>query len=354
VLRKIEQLVYEGATIVGPKPTRSNGLADYPRRDAEVRNIAERLWGPGDGTTRREHAYGKGRIIWGTRLREVLKDRRIGPDFSAFGESGDVPYPLDYIHRRTPDADIYFVSNRLDRWEEMPCVFRVTGRVPRLWQPDTGEIRACRFDRSSEGCTRLSLRLAPHGSVFVVFRDAGDAVTPTDETRVVEPGREIVGPWKVDFPPGWGAPATKTFDQLVSWTDVADEGVKYFSGVATYRNAFHLTEGEIAAGNRLYLDLGRVRFVAEVYVNGESLGILWKPPFRIDVTEAVRAGANRLVVEVANTWSNRLVGDARTEGKDTCRTNITRSLTWQVPWKDTPLLDSGLLGPVRLLIEPSG
>ena len=353
VLRKIERLVKQGATVVGPKPTRSNGLADYATRDARVRTIAERLWGPCNGTTCKEHAYGKGRTIWGRRLREILKERRVGPDFSAFGESGDVPYPLDYIHRRTTDSDVYFVSNRLDRWEEVPCAFRVTGRVPQLWQPDTGEIRACRFDRDAEGHARLRLRLAPYGSVFVVFRDAGDALTPIDETGVVEPGHEIVGPWEVNFPAGWGAPATKTFDELVSWTDVENEGIQYFSGVATYRNAFGLSVGEIAAGNRLYLDLGHVHCVAEVSLNGQSVGAVWKPPFRIDVTEAVQAGTNRLVVKVANTWSNRLVGDARTDGKDYCRTNITRSLTWQVPWEQTPLLDSGLLGPVRLLIEPS-
>jgi hypothetical protein len=152
----------------------------------------------------------------------------------------------------------------------------------------------------------------------------------------------------VCFPPGWGAPASRTFSQLISWTQDSDEGVKYFSGVATYRKTLDLAPDQLEAGKRLVLDLGRVRLVAEVYLNGRSLGIVWKPPFAVDITDAARAGANELVVEVANTWSNRLVGDAGTPGRDFCRTNITKSLTWTVPWNDTPLLESGLLGPVRL------
>ena len=147
-----------------------------------------------------------------------------------------------------------------------------------------------------------------------------------------------------------GRAASKTFERLISWTEVEDKGIRYFSGVASYHNEFNLSAGQITAAGRIHLDLGHVRFVAEVYVNGRSAGILWKPPFRVDITDAVRPGRNELVIEVGNTWSNRLVGDAQSsEDRDFCRTNIAKSLTWQVPWKETPLLDSGLLGPVRLI-----
>lgn len=129
-----------------------------------------------------------------------------------------------------------------------------------------------------------------------------------------------------------------------------EEGVKYFSGVATYSNTFTLKADELGAQKRVQLDLGQVRFVAEVYVNGQSQGIVWKPPYRVDVTDAVKVGVNQLIVEVANTWSNRLVGDAQNpDGKQFCRTNIDKSLTWEVPWEETPLLESGLLGPVKLI-----
>jgi hypothetical protein len=348
VLSKIERIVNQGATVVGPKPTRSSGLTEYRKRDGAVRQIADRLWGPCDGKSVTEHAYGKGKVIWGKTLREILKARDIGPDFSAIGDSSDVQYPIDYIHRRTKDADIYFVSNKLDRREVVDCTFRVSVRPPELWLPDTGQRLRCTAYEPVAGGVRVRLSLAPHGSVFVVFRrdsDTDDLVAaPTGEAMV----SEINGPWTVSFG-GWGAPVSITLPQLVSWTDVDDKGVKYFSGVATYANEFKVDAGHPASGQRLLLDLGRVRFVGEVYINGTSVGTVWKPPYRLDVTEAVKAGTNQLVVEVANTWSNRLVGDARTEGKDYCRTNIARSLTWQVPWAETPLLESGLLGPVRLL-----
>jgi hypothetical protein len=352
VLKKIERMVKDGATVVGPKPTRSNGLADHARRDAEVREIAEGLWGPCDGKTVHERTYGKGKIVWGRRLQEVLETAGTGLDFEGRVPLADLTDPLDYVHRRLPGADIYFVG---DWWagieEAVLCTFRVKDRIPQLWMPDTGEVRTCDFRRTSDGRTSIWLDLARHGSVFVVFRDEEDLVdSEGGHLPITVRERRVEGPWEVQFPRGWGAPASKTFEKLVSWTDVAEGGVKYFSGVATYAKTFWVDEDYRGAGNRLLLDLGDVRFVAEVYVNGESQGIVWKPPYRVDVTEAIKAGDNGLVVKVANTWSNRLVGDAlAAEGERFCRTNMDKSLTWEKSWKDTPLLESGLLGPVKLV-----
>jgi len=354
VLRKIEQLVQAGATVVGPKPARSNGLGECRQRDVEVRTVAARLWGPCDGTKCKENACGKGRIVWGISLRDLLQARGLGPDFGFVCD--DKGCDLDYIHRRTAEADIYFVINKREQGQQVTCSFRVSGKTPQLWLPDTGEIKACPSYEQAKGVTRLPLELGPFGSVFVVFRHVaqpppagfGDRITPEGGGTTRDQSREIGGPWQVSFPPGWGAPAARTFPQLISWTQDRDEGVRYFSGVATYRKTLDLAPDQLGVGKRLVLDLGRVRLVAEVYLNGRSLGIVWKPPFTVDITDAVRAGANELIVEVANTWSNRLAGDARSEGRDFCRTNITKSLTWTVPWEDTPLLESGLLGPVRL------
>ncbi len=347
VLEKVEQLVQAGATVVGPKPTRSNGLGEYRRRDVAVRAVAARLWGPCDGTTCKENTYGKGGIVWGTSLRDLLQARGMGPDFGFV--SDDKECDLDYIHRRAAEADIYFVINKREQWQDVSCAFRVSDKVPQLWLPDTGEVTACSSYECAKGVTRLPLRLPPFGSVFVVFRQTADV--PARAKRGGDaPAKswEVDGPWLVSFPPGWGAPVSKAFPQLVSWTQDSDEGVQYFSGVAAYRKTLDLVPEQLRPDQRLVLDLGRVRLVAEVYLNGRSVGILWKPPFQVDITDAAKAGANDLVIEVANTWSNRLVGDAQTEGRDFCRTNITKSLTWTVPWKDTPLLESGLLGPVRL------
>jgi hypothetical protein len=348
VLEKIERLVQAGATVVGPKPTRSNGLTKYPQRDAQVREIARKLWGSCDGKERKENPYGTGRIIWGKSLREILLARGIGPDFGFV--SDDKETDLDYIHRRAGDTDIYFVINRRQQWQDVTCSFRVSDKTPRLWMPDTGEIRSCPSYEQTSGATRLPLQLPPFGSAFVVFQRTPDpALAPAKAVQPDAQSWEISGPWQVHFPPGWGAPASRTFPQLISWTEDSDEGVKYFSGIASYHKTLDLAPEQLAAGKRLVLDLGRVRFLAEVHINGRRLGVVWKPPFQVDITEATRAGKNELIIEVGNTWSNRLVGDARTEGRDFCRTNIIRSLTWTVPWKDTPLLESGLLGPVRLI-----
>jgi hypothetical protein len=434
VLQKLEKLVASGATVVGPKPLRSNGLTEYPQRDEKVRALADKLWGPCDGKEVLEHSYGEGRILWGPRLREILGRRGIGPDFRFRGR--DDATELDYLHRRTGGADVYFVWNKNPRWEQVDCIFRAEGKAPELWMPDTGEIRRQPIFDAVEGGTRVPLRLPPLGSVFVVFRQdaaedhvvslakdnrrlfpvsqgelgelptaevlAGDAEgldllawQPGTYTLATARGRkarfrvrglpspqEITGPWQVRFPEGWSAPASTTFDQLISWTDHADDGIKYFSGVARYEKAFdlpatflssggtgvspggtgvspvrapqHGQDARATQGPRLALDLGRVRFVADVWLNDKHLGILWKPPFRVDVTEAVKPGKNRLVVEVANTWSNRLTGDARaSEGKRFTNTNMTRALTWELPWEDAPLHESGLLGPVRVLVARS-
>jgi hypothetical protein len=398
VLTKLEQLIRGGATVVGRKPTRSNGLADHRRRDAEVRTLADKIWGPCDGMTVHEHAYGKGRVIWGRTLRDILQSRGIGPDFSFKGQDDETDF--DSIHRREGEIDIYFVSNRNSRWDEAECLFRVHGKAPELWIPDTGQILRPAVYREVSGGTELPLRLAPSGSVFVVFRDKvpEDHLVSVDskkrrsgpdwpsaieivysegdgknlEATVFEGGQyalktargktvqmevaapraaqAIQGPWRVRFPEGWGAPRRATFEKLTSWTEHSDKGIKYFSGVATYETEFDLPPEALDGECRLVLDLGQVSKVADVSLNGKGLGILWKPPYRVDVTEAARSGQNRLVIDVANTWSNRLVGDALSpESERFCRTNVTESRSWRVKWEDTPLMVSGLLGPVHLI-----
>jgi hypothetical protein len=400
VLRKIERLVEAGATVVGPKPTKCTGLTDYRRRDLKVRDLGNRLWGPCDGKEHREHTYGNGRIVWGKRLRDVLQDRGVVPDFSSPLTAQD---SLDYVHRRTKDEDIYFVTNRTMQWQDVECVFRVREKVPELWMPETGQVCEQLVYDSVEGGTRVPVQLPPAGSAFIVFRKQADnnhfvSIQANDVTSfpspridsrrtmevlcgdqdyiellIYESGRytlqtaagrrlnvevdavpemqEIRGPWEVRFPEGSGAPPSRLFPELISWTEDSEDGVKYFSGIATYHKEFQLSADQLRADRRIFLDLGRVRFVADVYLNDNHLGILWKPPFRVNITPAAKPGKNRLVVEVANTWSNRLTGDANSpQGHRYCQTNITCSLTWRTLWKDTPLLESGLLGPVRLLV----
>ena len=387
VLRKIEKLVKAGATVVGRRPTTTAGLTGYPQRGRQVAKLANKLWGPCDGEKVKEHRYGKGRIIQGWKLQDILESRGKGPDFSFTSHNGEAN--LDYIHRRIEDAEVYFVSNTREVWEQADCTFRLFNKVPEIWDPVSGRMHKQLVYESVKGGTKVPLRLSPFGSVFVIFKDKrtknhvtsisgpeGVEVLPGEdsdiELRVFESGTYllkpargseiraevkkvpaavgITGPWDVRFAKGWGAPESKIFPKLISWTDDPDDGVKYFSGIAAYHREFDLSASQLGDDKRVFLDLGRLHFVAEVCLNGKSLGILWAPPYRLEITDAARTGSNKLVVEVANTWSNRLVGDTKLpEEQRFCRTNMTHSLTWESPWKETPLLESGLLGPVRLV-----
>ncbi len=348
VLRKLEALISAGATVAGRRPERTTGFSGYPDRDRELRELAARVWGDCDGRNVRRRAYGKGLVVCGESLREVLRGRGVGPDFEFRGARSDTS--LDFIHRRTPGADIYFVRNVSDRWEDVEAVFRVKARRPELWFPDTGEVRATAYEAAEAG-VKTPLRLEPLGSVFVVFPAPGSVsrtlpglVEVTESSAPIE----VEGPWDVRFTPGWGAPDSVMLPKLISWTDHANEGVRYYSGIGTYRTSFHVDAAWLGKGRIALLDLGDLWSAARVSLNGKPGGIAWKRPYRLDVTGALRAGSNELVVEVANTWNNRLVGDALgAGGRKYTRTNVTGDAG--VPWAKVPLRRSGLFGPVRLV-----
>ncbi|MCK4967029.1 glycosyl transferase family 2, partial [bacterium] len=400
VLLKIKELIEKGATVVGAKPTRANGLTDYPNRDEQVKRIANELWVDCDGEQVKERAVGKGKIICGRTLKEVLRERGIGPDFGFSSSLKDTE--LDYIHRRTDNEDVYFIYNTKMRWEEVDCTFRVENKVPELWIPDTGEMKKNLVFDSVEGGTKVSLRLPPGGSVFVVFRERsknniasvskdGESIFPvsfrvpgdvpsvevrsmdnTTELLAWEKGTYVIktgsgkeekitvksvpedilvtGSWEVKFPTNWGAPPSAVFPELMSWTEHFNDGVKYFSGIASYCKEIEIPAELVNPGSHLELDLGRVELIADVYLNGHNLGILWKPPYRVDITDFAKPGKNRLVVEIANTWSNRIVGDTKLPRDQRYTvTNMRGPGARGVSWKDAPLLESGLLGPVRVL-----
>jgi hypothetical protein len=474
VARKVHDLVQAGATVVGPKPRRSVGLQDLEKGDADVAQLAaEPGW------------------IVDRSLADVLQEIGLPPDFGC-----DAP-GVSFIHRRIGDADAYFVASFGKAACEHKCFFRVEGRKPELWRPETGLTEEAPIWRPVPGGVEVPLRFDPAGSVFVVFREKADGVDPivdvhadlpsesetpapriikaeygvlddasktVDVTRAVadavaasgevqagnalggdpaygtvkslrvtfvdqgkqqtitvregetlqlgavrpvappawemriEAGKpnllawqsgkyeartasgtateidaivpspvEIAGPWDVSFPPGWDAPAETTFDKLISWTDHSEFGIKYFSGTAAYTKTFTVPAEMIGPDRRLMLDLGVVREIAEVHVNGKDLGVLWWPPFRYDVTDAVRAGENTLEVRVTNLWVNRLVGDEQlpddvgwqgdtmskwpewlVKGLPRPEPRRKTFTTWHHNRKDTPLIPSGLLGPVVL------
>ena len=352
VLRKLEKLVESGATIVGPKPTRSNGLGNYRARTGEIRRIADSMWGPCDGENVLENTYGKGTVIWGRSLRGILSSRAIEPDFqySADRDGAD----LDYIHRRNSFADIYFIRNRNQQSESAEATFRIPDKLPELWHPDTGKITEPLRYEFVDGGVRVRLELAPSGSVFVVFRrqhtaDTDESSSPTNVVKVLDE-IHLEGPWQVRFDPGVGVQESVELAELIPWPEHDHPSVKYFSGIGRYRKRLVIPASWFDDGIRVDLDLGSLWSVGEVYINGRSVGVLWKPPYRLEVSQALKSGINTLEVEVANTWANRLIGEARSATeKKYCRTNITRSGTQWKTWKEIEPRPSGLFGPVRLI-----
>jgi hypothetical protein len=601
-LARIAELVRAGMWLVGAPVAQSHGLDAYPDSDAEVKRLAADLWGDLDGKAHTSRAYGRGRIFWGVSLDRVLAEAGLGPDVELSSRNNDAV--LHWIHRRTADADIYFVSNARRRAETLAASFRVTGRAPECWDPMTGETHALPLFTESGGRTRVALHLDEAGSCFVVFRkpaaaaaaapalrgagttllqtgaypaaprddaaerftvsawikpetdlwpispeiasdssrptvvaaraialarggsiamlgvagasflidppagdglygrghatlgisagrngviayanagdsyralitaqipiagwthlamtcDAGRATLFLDGKAVAKgatnlklhallnatimrprlfegdvagltlhralldgsaiarlaaeplplpvappavemvsggllvwqaghyalgsrdiavsgalPAMELARPWQVHFPPDLGAPAGITLDRLVSLHRHADFGVRHFSGTASYRTRFAVPASALGGDRRVWLDLGRVEVIARVVVNGKPLGALWKPPFRIDVTDAVRAGDNLLEVHVTNLWPNRLIGDEHLPAENQYTVNAfgweggiaalpdwyreghpkppggrVAFTTWKHYAADTPLLASGLLGPVTL------
>ena len=198
----------------------------------------------------------------------------------------------------------------------------------------------------------MPLELPPYGSLFIVFRRGlGPNVNGTARKNfpVYVDTQKLDGPWVVRFDPQWGGPAKAEFAELTSWTERPEAGIKYYSGTATYQKSFDLPLALRGSPVRIALDLGEVKYVAQVRLNGRDLGPLWTKPFRVEITSAVKPAGNMLEIDLVNLWSNRVMGDALLpREKRFARTNITYK-------KGEPLMESGLLGPVRLqVIEGAG
>ncbi len=342
VLRKIGELVNAGAVVVGSKPEGSPSLSD---NDAEFRSIANTLWGTGNGAG--EHRHGAGTIHGDAAIEAVLSRLQVAPDFGYTKPKADTG--LLFVHRALPNADLYFVNNRRDRDEDVEATFRVSGREAEIWHADTG-VREPAAYRIAGDRTTVPLHFDPWDSIFVVFRKPATATSRTIAASADRGVAAIDGPWTVRFQPNRGAPETITLASLQSWSDHADAGVKYFSGTATYARTIDVPAGLFTQGARLWLDLGDVKNLAEVSVNGTPLGLVWKRPFRLDATSALKAGANTLEIKVTNLWVNRMIGDRQP--------NASTKYTFTSPefYKaNSPLLPSGLLGPVRVVqVVPAG
>lgn len=489
--RKVKDLVLDGATISGPKPTGSPSLQDGAKGDAEVKKIGNYLWGAGASGVKKT---GEGKVYWGLSLAQVLAKENVQPDFVT--EAKDV----SAIHRKIGKADVYFVTSMADYPRTVRCSFRQTMKIPEIWNAETGEIstptslRANVYLKASG--TQVDIPFESNGSAFVVFRESGIVFNATvkAETKAAakakakdlkivkaeygaldQPGKfvdvtkrvreaisegnlrisasnadmggdpaylvvknlrvtyvydgvqktvtlgenqllaigeqsnegappvyqvkknqlwvwkngkysftmdvkhanyevndlptptAVEGPWIVRFAEGWDAPSMLVMDKLTSWTENENEGVKYYSGSANYSKTLKIAAGQIKKGTRLFLDLGDVRELCRIKLNGKLVAQLWKPPFRVDITDFAKAGDNELVVEVTNLWTNRLIGDEQypddmgwdgdhlkgwpewfVKGEPRPEPRRKTFTTWRHVSKDTPLLPSGIIGPVVL------
>jgi carboxylesterase type B len=389
-LEAIEKLVDGGATVVGNKPTRLTGLPTAQASDSDVMKIADRLWAGCSGNEKSLSGLGAGKIVCGTSARQALEANGVQPDLTSVGPAPDRDF--DFAHRRGQGAEIYFIRNQLPEPIATTLSFRVRGLAPEIFDPETGVVtHSGVYAETADRRTDLPMWFAPYGTAIIVFRKPagphlvrierdgqelfpkfGAGVAPFDVTlengtlamrteaagnysatdqsgraytaTVAAPISQSVGAsWTLQFAPGWGAPLEVHPDKLQSWTKFAGDGVRHFSGTATYTTEFQLPQ--LPAHARVVLDLGVVHETARVSVNSKEIGVAWKFPYALDITSAAVAGKNTLRLEVTNLWPNRIIGDqSLPENKRFTHTNITKYTA------DSPLLPSGLLGPVRLTI----
>jgi hypothetical protein len=375
LISKIEELIKSGAVVLGNPPEKSPSLVNYPACDKMVKETAEKIWGiretQGSNPFR---SYGRG-VIWRNNkvisgkdglypdyetTVSILKKRNIREDFSSSGNE------LRYIHRSFGDKEIYFVSNRNNRIIRTECRFRTKNDTPQIWDPVTGEIRTLLKFSHEQGGTMIHLVFEPFQSYFVVFdkkKGSRQSNKKADfpELSVVT---ELNEGWTASFDPKWGGPGVVKIDRLSDWSENADKGIKYYSGIVPYETTFNLPEDlDLTRAADMYLDLSGVYDMAQITMNGKDLGVVWTCPWRVKINAAVKKENNQLTIAVANLWINRLIGDALMpydgplnnkwpewllQGKPRTSGRYTFT-TYDYYKKDAPLVKSGLTGQVKIL-----
>jgi hypothetical protein len=381
VLELVEHYLQAGGAVVGERPLRPQGIVPAAE-ELRYQQLASKIWGGCSAASPNAGVHvGRGTLFCEARARGALAALQILPDLESESPA------IDYIHRRTATADIYFIRNSKPEAVTSAITFRVANLQPEIFDSVSGDITpAVLYERTRDGRTNMSVSLAPYEAFFVVFRRPaklhltrlqrdGHAVSLSDDTMAAEengqlelrtsiPGnytatlssgravelnlppassQPITLGWTLDFPPNWGAPAHVDVPILKSWTEFNDPGVRYFSGTATYRTTLHIDANQLLPNQELRLDLGSVYEVAGIHINGSLLTPLWKQPYSARIDSYLHPGDNVLEVDITNLWPNRLIGDAQP--------GISHRYTWtniKTFKSSSPLLNSGLLGPVTL------
>jgi hypothetical protein len=332
-LEKLESLIRAGAAVVGEAPQGLATLSGGESSQMRFNTAVKQMWG--DTQTKGLRKLGKGTLISGMTLAEALEKLQIAPDVTG----GDALW----THRKVEGADWYFVCSPKGKPFKGTLDFRSIGNIE-IWDPVTGKTQSV-AGQQKQGRTSVTLDLPQAGSCFVVFnhnQEPNAAIKPT-QTKIIAV-MNLTAPWEVSFPTGWDAPGAIQVNELKPWKDLdMSPEAKAFSGTATYTTSF--TIDKIQLGSHFSINLGAVNMIAKVTLNGKYLGTVWCDPYQLDLTGAIAPGKNSLKVEVTSTWFNRLAYDASMpEGQ---------RKTWTIsgPPKDSPLRNSGLLGPVTLLTE---
>jgi hypothetical protein len=391
----VSRFVHQGGIVIGLKPVGTLGLVPSQTQTEYTRTINQ-MWSNCEEGRTTEVRYGQGHIYCTADARSALTAMGLVPDFSyrlngdhASGEDGEV---LDYVHRRTASADIYFVRNAQAKSVEVTASFRVHGRAPELWMADSGvTVPALVYKETKDGRTEVPLIFPAAGSVFLIFEHSraahlvrlqrdGSEVFPSvrqgvgvfpggasafvtsepgtylatnsdgrSHTYVVPPedtSAQLLGQWTLSFPDGWGAPPLIAVTRFESWSQSQDAGVRYFSGTGTYRTVLHIPGALLGPQRQLWLNLGQVREIASVAVNGIPVQTVWSAPFVTRIDPVLHAGDNTLEIQVTNLWPNRIIGDLQPSAAvQYTHTNV------HAYKKDSPLLPSGLLEPVTVRID---
>lgn len=375
----IEKYVREGGLLIGPRPAGAPGLLNA-KEEKKYNDLAALVW---KGCAQSNIiSYGAGRIDCALNAHTALAAFGVAPDFESSGKGS-----FDYIHRKTATADIYFVRNTENAPAAAILSFRVHGQALELWHIDSGAITVAPVYTESRGRTQIPLSFPAYGSIFIVFEGAprvhpirierngvevfssivaGQGLFAGNHGELIasDPGNYtisrsdgtsqqfVVAPqaanptfgsaWTLSFPPAWGAPSSVPWKRFTSWTESQNSGIRYFSGTASYHGSLNIPSASLAQGKQIWLNLGSVREVATVLVNGKQIGILWHPPFRLRMDKSLHSGDNSIEIQVTNLWANRLIGEKQPGAKQYARTNIIQYT------KDSRLLPSGLLTPPRI------
>ena len=307
VLRKLKDLVEQGTTLIGMPPEKSPTLQNYPNCDIEVAQLVKELWGDRLPNSKDffHHQLGKGHVYANGNINEILSKHEVYEDL-IFPDSLDVKW----IHRKLKGADIYFITNQGNTKVTFDASFRIAGKSPELWSALDATSRKLPMYSNEGERTIVPLSFNVNESYFIVFRAQGHGVkknlSVAQNFEAEKPLKQISGLWDIQFKNKWlETDFTLKKQPLFDWTTSSDEKIKYFSGTATYKTSFELTEEEVKQS--IALNFENIGTIATVKLNGKELGTLWTNPYRIAMVNTAKPATNVLEIDVTSNWMNQML-----------------------------------------------